>query len=480
MTIYKIPLIVTLVFAAAANAFAQTTEQWLEDYSAMKKYMAEAYANFEWARTKIDLVELDRKTVAGLNEAKSPAEAQKVIAEFLRAFHDGHLQIRKPSANNSESESRVIPKTATGEQACSTIGVNARPKRFSVAFQDAPGFSAVGAESDPFPAGILDFGSGKSIAIISIPLFSPGAYQGNCAAAWERFRESLEGDCDGECIDRFQGESERRLTERFISQVRDLAAKKPTALLVDIALNGGGSDWVSVIAKALSPVELTPPTLRFIRHPHWVKILESQLADVNDDLRRKDLTKTQKTILKGAKRKLTEYVADAKTPCDLGYFWTDKTTKPNCERLSSARLVGGLAGKIDPKTVANLKSRNSLTSAEPYEFEKGIFHGKIYVLTDDRTASASEMFVSMLQRAKVATTIGSKTFGAGCGYVDGGTQYFLPVSKLQLRMPDCARFRADGVNEVEGIEPDVKLFDPWEPADVKLRKVVEYLSKIGT
>lgn len=479
MTIFKLPLIVVLLFAAVASAFGQSTEDWLRDYSAMKKYMAEAYANFEWARTKIDLVELDRKTIAGLKEAKSQADAQKVFAEFLRAFHDGHLQVRKPSDNNADNESKVIPKGATGEQACSVIGVNPRPKRFSLGFQIAPEFTVVGAENDPFPAGIFNFGNGKTIAIIAIPLFSPDAYPGNCTAAWETFRTSLDRDCDDECIDRFRSEAEKRLTEKFVSQVRELAAKKPTALVVDIALNGGGSDWVSVIAKALSPVELTPPTLRFIRHPHWVKILESQLADVNGDLSRKDLTKMQKSILIDAKRKLTEYVADARTPCDLGYFWTDKVTKPTCERLSSTRLVGGLAGKIDPKTVANLKSRNSLTSAEPYEFEKGIFSGKILILTDDRTASASEMFVSMLQRAKVATTIGSKTFGAGCGYVDGGTQYFLPVSKLQLRMPDCARFRADGVNEVEGIEPDVKLFDPWEPAPAKLKKVVEYLSKVG-
>lgn len=479
MTIFKLPVIVVLLFAAVASAFGQSTEEWLQDYSAMKKYMAEAYANFEWARTKIDLVELDRKTVAGLKQAKTQADAQKVFAEFLRAFHDGHLQVRKPAENNSDGESQFIPKDATGAKACSVIGVNPRPKRFSLGFQNVPGFTAVGAENEPFPSGILDLGDGKLVAIIAIPLFSPGAYPNNCTAAWDSIRMSLDRDCDEECIDRFRAEAEKRLTEKFISQVRELAAKKPTALVVDIALNGGGSDWVSVIAKALSPVELTPPTVRFIRHPHWVKIFESQLADVNDDLKRKDLTKTQRSILKDAKRKLTAYVADARTPCDLSFFWTDTTKKPGCERLSSTRLAGALGGKIDPKTVANLKSRNSLTSAEPYEFEKGIFGGKIYILTDDRTASASEMFVSMLQRANVATTIGSKTFGAGCGYVDGGTRYFLPVSKLQLRMPDCARFRADGVNEVEGIDPDVKLFDPWEPAEAKLRKVVEYLSKVG-
>jgi hypothetical protein len=43
-------------------------------------------------------------------------------------------------------------------------------------------------------------------------------------------------------------------------------------------------------------------------------------------------------------------------------------------------------------------------------------------------------------------------------------------------MPDCARFRIDGTNEIEGIEPDVPL--PWSELNgaERARALVEALT----
>jgi hypothetical protein len=39
--------------------------------------------------------------------------------------------------------------------------------------------------------------------------------------------------------------------------------------------------------------------------------------------------------------------------------------------------------------------------------------------------------------------------------MNGGIPLRLPHSGLQVRMPDCARLRTNGMNEVAGITPDV-------------------------
>jgi hypothetical protein len=54
---------------------------------------------------------------------------------------------------------------------------------------------------------------------------------------------------------------------------------------------------------------------------------------------------------------------------------------------------------------------------------------------------------------RAATLIGARTFGAGCGYVDGGTRTRLRAIPRDVRMPNCARFLKDGTNEIEGVAP---------------------------
>jgi hypothetical protein len=58
--------------------------------------------------------------------------------------------------------------------------------------------------------------------------------------------------------------------------------------------------------------------------------------------------------------------------------------------------------------------------------------------------------------------IGERTYGAGCGYTDGGIRHVLPHTGLDVRLPDCVRARADGMNEVEGVTPDVPI--AWDGA----------------
>ena len=88
---------------------------------------------------------------------------------------------------------------------------------------------------------------------------------------------------------------------------------------------------------------------------------------------------------------------------------------------------------------------------------EGAWNGPVFVLADHGTGSAAEDLVAWLQQNQVATVVGERTAGAGCGYVNGGTRTQLRASRFDVRMPNCARFLENGVNEIEGIAPDVAI-----------------------
>ncbi len=87
----------------------------------------------------------------------------------------------------------------------------------------------------------------------------------------------------------------------------------------------------------------------------------------------------------------------------------------------------------------------------------GEWRGPLLILADRGTGSAAEDFVAWLQQNKIATVLGEKTAGAGCGYVDGGHPTRLSMAPVDVWMPNCARFLEDGTNEIEGIAPNIAL-----------------------
>jgi Peptidase family S41 len=90
-----------------------------------------------------------------------------------------------------------------------------------------------------------------------------------------------------------------------------------------------------------------------------------------------------------------------------------------------------------------------------YPYEEGVWGGPLIVLVNGGTGSAAEQFAAVLQDNHAAVVMGAPTVGAGCGHTNGGTPTTLKNSGGILELPDCARLRADGSNEVMGIQPDV-------------------------
>ncbi len=83
----------------------------------------------------------------------------------------------------------------------------------------------------------------------------------------------------------------------------------------------------------------------------------------------------------------------------------------------------------------------------------GVWTGPLAILADRRTASAAEEFITWLKDNDRAVIAGERTFGAGCGYVDGGHAIALKAADLHLMVPNCSRYTGEGINEIEGIAP---------------------------
>jgi C-terminal processing protease CtpA/Prc len=129
--------------------------------------------------------------------------------------------------------------------------------------------------------------------------------------------------------------------------------------------------------------------------------------------------------------------------------------RPGCTLLYEGLQSTGVLDYAAPGSLAGLASADVLFDPSAYAYREGAFAGPLFLLVDRRSASATEQFASLLSDNGAATIIGERTYGAGCGYTNGGVRTRLTHTGLTLRAPDCARFRASGANEAEGIVPDV-------------------------
>lgn len=105
----------------------------------------------------------------------------------------------------------------------------------------------------------------------------------------------------------------------------------------------------------------------------------------------------------------------------------------------------------------------------------GAWDGPVAVLVGGKSASAAEDFAYWLSGSGAAVLVGERTFGAGCGYVDGGWAYQFSAIDGHVMMPNCSRYTAEGVNQIEGLEPEVA-FD-WAAAPAELLPLLDRIAR---
>jgi C-terminal processing protease CtpA/Prc len=241
------------------------------------------------------------------------------------------------------------------------------------------------------------------------------------------------------------------MTRDLAAQLRAIEIAEADVLLVDVANNGGGTEWAEAAARMVTAIRLKSERMGFVRGPHWAKHFANTVVDLRADA--KGASQKDQEMLNGLAQQVQEYQRDAETPCDSQPLWQGK--RPSCNWLGLGFYASGVIGSADPKAIKDKPWASDIFTPIQYPYEEGVWRGPLIVLVNGGTGSAAEQFAAVLQDNHAAVVMGAPTVGAGCGHTNGGTPTTLKNSGGILELPDCARMRADGSNEVMGIQPNV-------------------------
>lgn len=454
-------LLIALAFLPAAfGAFTVTDratfnrDRWLEDFEQLERAVEQSYANLNWSATEkqVDLETLHTRALADLQAAKSNGQARAALVTFLNGFKDNHLHIESgpprpvavlidlwPAGGQPRIDFRM-----NGAEVCEALGFNSSKQFVRI---DHPRLNE--DKTAEFGAGTLTLANGRKLGVIRIPAFSQYDYGRSCERAWERFRSGRGGACDDDCQERFSIAAKHEVAGQLASDARRVA-RHTDGLVIDLTGNGGGTEWANYAAAALTRNALKPPPVAFVRGPHWTRRFDADIALLAGDSAR-PLPPRVRALVE-SNLALSRAMRDsARIRCDLSGIWTDRTA-PAC---TNSVVLPRFATTSDRASVHGLASANLLLDDWSQLRQQQPFSGRIYIMVDEATASASEYFAAVLRDNNVATILGTKTMGVGCGYTNGGIDIRLPHSGLTVRTPDCARLRADGSNEFAGVTPDV-------------------------
>lgn len=422
---------------------------WIADLEQVRQEMSSHYANLEWLAIERE-VQLGPIFAAGrqrLMGARSDAEARSMFERLERTVGDGHVRFVWPQAGAS-TPGATPSEAAAATAPCEALGFRDQGGDARAVATRLAGYRPLEGVSG-FPAGLVEV-EGRTVGVIRISQFSPQLHPAACAAALAALKPAGE-PCDEACSDRLWTLATDRVTADFSDRLRALKAAGATTLLIDLAGNGGGTEWVEALARTVTPVRLRSARIGFVRHPHWVEALaerERGLREAAIGQAPEDRARLERYAAAYAAAR-----AQAEQPCDPSPLFEGR--EPDCDWLGSGEIyMTGPEAALDPAIVGKPWAADVF---EPlaFVFEPGVWSGPLVVLVDSGTASAAEEFAALLQDNRAAVIVGAPTLGAGCGYTNGGLPVTLRHSGAVLRMPDCARYRPDGSNEVSGIDPDV-------------------------
>lgn len=453
------------LWGAAAPAFAYDPAPWIEDARQIRAALGGRYANLDWLTGDrgLDLDANFRTLEGGLARVGSDPEARALLDRALGALADGHVRIDwAPQASGSAEG-----PSAGASRPCA--GLRAPRSRPPVA-AGLPGWTPLdgGEGAREFPGGLVSV-DGRKVGVVQITLFE--ADTAVCEAAAAQLKLPLDQPCDRDCPGRLDTAVYQVLTDRFGARLSAIRAAGAQVLMIDLAGNGGGREWAEVAARMVTPVRLRSGPVRYVRSPQAAQQLDDLALDIEANVKN-ERGATRAELLRQA-ADLRARAAEARRPCEPGVPAADG--KP-CPLLIDAGYGGGVWASADPAALADKAWGQSVFTPAKWTWREGVWSGPLIVLVDARSASASEEFAAMLQDNKAAVILGSPTLGAGCGHATSAGPLTLKNSGGRLFLPDCQRLRADGSNEIGGVEPDVLVgFRVTDGAALKARRLAPRL-----
>lgn len=433
-----------MLAATPASAEPFDRSAWIADFEQLKDAITRQYPNLEWAVERgLDLPALQRRARDRLEAAQDDAAARAALERFVRAFADGHMELVWPEpAKSSVSDTTIVRST------CADLGYWSEPDDLAVGTR-LPGFAAIGPEIGEVRAGIVSVG-GKKVGVLRIPLFAPSDTV--CAAALKAIGLAPDAPCDEDCAEKVSRRSDDIFLSGIADRLRDLDRAGAEVLLLDVAGNGGGNDSAVAVARMVGGADLPAPEVAFVKSQRRA----ARLAATEQVIRAgpPSATAADRAMIARLSPALAQASSAAAEPCDLSPLWEGRNAR--CSNLVRGPFFAGGLTAIDPQGVtrtgawAETLSSTVRFSFTPYRWEKPVL-----VLVDQNSASSTELLAAMLQDAGKALVIGAPSQGSGCGWTMPRDDVILSISGATLLLPDCARFRKDGRNELDGVEPDI-------------------------
>jgi hypothetical protein len=420
--------------SSTASAADLTTEQWLQDLAQVRGLIDTGYANRDWLEQDrgVDLNVLFGSAAQGLRAAHSDAEARVIFDRVAGRIGDGHFEIDWPEAATAEEG-----PVGAGDP-CREFDARINTPGLAAAL---PGYRSL--EGDPtFPAGIVNVVKLR-VGVIRIAVFGPQGNPALCHEALQALRIDPAQPCDGACVDRVVHEAEVLMTPRFEARLRQLRLSGALTLVVDLSDNPGGSAWAEAAARMVSSRPLRSARVGFVRGPQWMKTWEDLAAKLRAEAGKPG--QPDRGWLTALALQAQAAGQEAARRCD----------GKACERLGRGGFATGLLEQASSGEFTNRPWGPLVFSAAEYPYHDAVWSGSVVVLVNQETWSAAEEFAALLQDNHAAAILGDRTGGAGCGHTARAEPVILKNSGATVQTPDCARFRADGSNEVRGVIPDV-------------------------
>ena len=421
---------------------------WLADLAQIRASIDRDYPNRDWLEAERG-VSLDRwfdRAREAIREAGSDAEARLALDALIKRFNDGHLNLRWPkSSKDSGYSQELAPPFPTNVSAfCAARGFDAQQVSAGTA-SSMPNYQEV--EGDTFQTGIVRIGK-QSVGVLRIGVFSVEGYPALCEKAVAIKKVAIDQPCDDRCEDDIQTESYALLTRDLMKAVERLQTKRVQTLLIDITGNGGGTDWVETAARIVSPLSLKSAPVWVMRNQYWVdrwRTLGIKLAEGGANVPQAERGELARLAAQA------NAIATDLEPCN----------QPSCPRLTQAGFACGLLAQARPNQFTGKTWGVEVFNPSQFPYRESVWHGALIVLVDSQSWSAAEQFAAVLRDNNAAIVMGERTGGAGCGHIDRNEPIVLSYSKAELEMPNCARFRLDGSNEVGGVVPDINTGVRW-------------------
>lgn len=433
-----------------ATAPAWDSGPWLADLKQIRTAVNDRYPNRDWLTGQRE-VSLDRwfdRTADAIRQARNDAEARRALDALITRFNDGHASLRWPEpeeAAAAEPARAVVPAAPTPAGFCAARGYDAGQVTAGTAAA-LPGYRPL-AGGDPFGSGVVN-AAGATVGVVRIGVFSPQGYPSLCERAVADAGIAPDKPCDAICDDRVLTQAYALMTRGLIGTVERLERAGAQVLLIDLTRNGGGSEWAEAAARIVSPVSLRSAPIGIMRGEVWVRRWRDLAARLRTE--RGKAPRSDRAMLANLAKR-ADATADGLKPC----------SGPACSRLAQAGYASGLlpelpAGRLDGRTWGP-----EVFSASHFPYRDSVWKGPVVVLVDSETWSAAEQFTALLRDNDAAVVMGTRTGGAGCGHLHGRAPITLTNSGAVLELPNCARFRKDGSNEVSGIVADVPTGVRW-------------------